>query len=182
MKFFKWFQTTKTHTTVYGKSSNVKQTLALDSAVLNHVGKSRQLDAKATEAGGQLFGYINESKIQIVLATGPYKRDQRGRYHYRSHEVSAQKEIENYSKEGLCYLGEWHTHAEDFPTASSSDIDAMNKLLAHSKLNVNGLLMLIVGRSTLLSGYYISLFNGSHIYRWELYGEGNFELKQKLSK
>ncbi len=174
MKLLKWFQRPKEHVLICGRAEGISQTLRLESTVLEHVEKSRQLNAHSTEAGGQLFGYINKSEIQIVLATGPYKRDQRGRYYYRSHETSAQKEIENYSKEGLFYLGEWHTHAEDFPTASSSDIDAMNKLLMHSKLNVNGLLMLIVGRSTSLSGYYISLFNGGHIYRWELYKENHF--------
>ena len=76
--------------------------------------------------------------------------------------------IETFAKKGLYYLGEWHTHAEDFPTASASDIDAMNKLLNNSKLNVNGLLMLIVGRSNLLSGYSVTLFNKGNRYSWEL--------------
>lgn len=168
MKLLKWFQRHKTHALITGTAQGVSQTLILEPTVLEHVEKSRQLSAFSTEAGGQLFGYANEHEIRVTAATGPYKRDQRGRYHYRSNNNSAQKMIETFAKGGLYYLGEWHTHAEDFPTASSSDVDAMNKLLNHSKLNLNGLLMLIVGRSTLISGYYISLFNSDQIYNWEL--------------
>ncbi len=168
MKLLKWFQRTKTHALITGTAEGVSQTLVLEPAVLEHVEKSRQLSSVSTEAGGQLFGHANEQEIRVAIATGPYRRDERGRYHYRSNVTSAQKIIENFAQDGLLYLGEWHTHAEDFPTASASDIDAMNKLLTHSKLNINGLLMLIVGRSTLLSGYYITLFNNSRTYKWEL--------------
>lgn len=168
MKLLKWFQRAKTHTQITGTAEGVSQTLVLEPAVLEHVEKSRQLSSASTEAGGQLFGHANEQEIRVAIATGPYRRDERGRYHYRSNVTSAQKVIENFAQDGLLYLGEWHTHAEDFPAASASDIDAMNKLLTHSKLNINGLLMLIVGRSTLLPGYYITLLNNSRSYKWEL--------------
>lgn len=168
MKLLKWFQRPKTHVLITGKAKGVRQTLILEPAVLEHVEKSRQLNAFSTEAGGQLFGYVNEDEIRVTVANGPYKRDQRGRYHYRSDHNSAQKAIETFAKDGLYYLGEWHTHAEDSPTASASDVDAMNKLLGHSKLNVNGLLMFIVGRSNLLSGYSVTLFNQGTRYSWEL--------------
>lgn len=168
MKLLKWLQQNKSHALITGTAEGVSQTLIVEPAVLEHVEKSKQLNTFSTEAGGQLFGYVNELEIRVVVATGPYKRDQRGRYHYRSNDISAQKMIEAFAKDGLYYLGEWHTHAEDFPTASASDLDAMHKLLSHSKLNVNGLLMLIVGRSDLLSGYYIMFFNQSHSYNWEL--------------
>lgn len=168
MKLLRWLQRTKTHALITGTAEGISQNLVIEPAVLDHVEKSRQLSSTTTEAGGQLFGHANEHEIRVMIATGPYKRDERGRYHYRSNGKSAQNIIENLAKEGLFYLGEWHTHAEDFPAASSSDVDAMNKLLNHSKLNLNGLLMLIVGRSTLISGYYISLFNRDQIYNWEL--------------
>jgi len=168
MKLLKWFWRPHTHELIYGKAEGVNQTLVLEPAVLEHVEKSRQLNAFHTEAGGQLFGYVNENEIRVTVASGPYRRDQRGRYYYRSNNDSAQKTIESFAKSGLYYLGEWHTHAEDFPSASASDIDAMNKLIGHSKLNVNGLLMLIVGRSNLLSGYCITLFDQDVRYSFEL--------------
>lgn len=168
MKLLKWFQRANAHVLISGNAYGLKQTLILEPSVLEHVEKSRQLNSFSTEAGGQLFGVVNEHEIRVTIASGPYKRDQRGRYHYRSNQTSAQEMIETFAEKGLYYLGEWHTHAEDFPTASASDIDAMNKLLNNSKLNVNGLLMLIVGRSNLLSGYSVTLFNQGKRYIWEL--------------
>jgi integrative and conjugative element protein (TIGR02256 family) len=167
MKLLKWFLQPN-HLLISGKSEGLSQTLVLEKSVLQHVEKFRQLNPFHTEAGGQLFGYVNEIEIRLMIATGPYRRDQRGRYNYRSDHNSAQKVIEKFAKNGLCYLGEWHTHAEDFPSPSASDIDAMDKLLGHSKLNVNGLLMLIVGRSNLLSGYSIALFSQGVIYSFKL--------------
>ena len=98
--------------------------------------KFRQLHAFSREADDQLFGYASEHEIRIAVATGLYKKDQRRRYQYHFDDNSAQKIIETFAKDGLYYLGEWHTHAEDFPTASASYVDAMNKLLDHSKLNI----------------------------------------------
>lgn len=168
MKLLSRFRHPHTHILISGKAEGISQTLVLEPAVLAHVEKFRQLSIFQTEAGGQLFGNINDNEIRVTIASGPYRRDQRGRYHYRADNDSAQKAIEDFAKNGLYYLGEWHTHAEDFPSASASDIDAMNKLLGHSKLNVNGLLMLIVGRSSLLSGYCITLFNHAVRYNFEL--------------
>jgi integrative and conjugative element protein (TIGR02256 family) len=168
MRLLKWFRQPHTHELIYGKAEGASQTLVLEKAVLEHVEKFRQLNAVHPEAGGQLFGYLNENEIRVTAASGPYGQDQRGRYHYRSNNYSAQKAIENFAKKGLYYLGEWHTHAEDFPSASASDIDAMNKLLGHSTLNVSGLLMLIVGRSSLLSGYSVTMFHQAARFSFEL--------------
>ena len=119
---------------VRATSERVVQTFRLEPSVLYHVGKHRQLGALSTEAGGQLFGLINANEVRVVLATGPYRGDERGRYHYRSNSQVAQRTIERQAKKGFLYLGEWHTHAEDYPIASSSDMDTMRKLLTHSKL------------------------------------------------
>lgn len=168
MKLLKWFREPQTTFPVSGKADGLSQLLLIEPAVLEHVNKFRQLNTFNTEAGGQLFGYVNENKIIITAASGPYKLDQRGRFNYRSDPSSAQKVIEGFAKIGIIYLGEWHTHAEDFPSASSSDTLAMSKLLNHSTLNLNGLLMLIVGRSYLISGYSITLFRVDAKFGFEL--------------
>lgn len=109
----------------------------------------------------------------MVVATGPYRGDERGRYHYRSNPKAAQKMIERQSRDGLLYLGEWHTHAEDFPSASTSDLDAMNKLLWRSKLNVSEMLMLIVGQSNEIEGYKLSSISNTDLNDWKLTYDGS---------
>jgi len=69
---------------------------------------------------------------------------------------------------GLLYLGEWHTHAEDRPSASSLDSDAMNRLIASSKLNSNSLVMLIVGRVVGSNGLALFTVSASTTFAWAL--------------
>ena len=132
---------------IVGDADGYTQRVRLEPDVLSHVYRHRQTSARATEAGGQLFGTVDESLVRIVCATGPYAGDERSRHRYRSNPVAAQRAVEAQSIAGRLYLGEWHTHAEDHPSASSLDADAMTRLIASSKLNSNSLVMLIVGRA-----------------------------------
>lgn len=132
---------------IVGYADGYTQRVRLEPEVLSHVQRHRQTSARATEAGGQLFGTVDEAFVRIACATGPYAGDERTRYRYRSNPAAAQCAVEAQSTAGLLYLGEWHTHAEDHPSASSLDGDAMTRLIASSKLNSNSLVMLIVGRA-----------------------------------
>ncbi len=163
LNLFRSFSRSIPSVALRGSFPLVTQTIRLEPAIIEYVNKHRQLNRFSTEAGGQLFGLVNTDEVRVVLATGPYRGDERGRFNYRSNSMAAQQAIEIQAKAGLLYLGEWHTHAEDKPNASESDMDAMKKLLASSKLNVNALLMLIVGRMGELDGL-------------GLYSVGNFEI------
>jgi integrative and conjugative element protein (TIGR02256 family) len=132
---------------IEGYVDGYSQRILLEPDVLAHVYRHRQISARAKEAGGQLFGTIDATFVRVVYSTGPYSGDERSRYLYRSDPTAAQRAIETQSRAGLLYLGEWHTHAEDHPSASDLDSDAMSRLVSSSKLNSNALAMLIVGRA-----------------------------------
>jgi len=151
-----------------GHLKDVDQRVQLCADVLSHVRGQRQLSSKATEAGGQLFGTITAELINVSRATGPYTSDERSRYRYRSNPGAAQRAIQEQSQAGLLYLGEWHTHAEDLPCASSLDDDAMKLLLARSNLNSNALLMLIVGRLEIAAGLALFTVGAERVCRWNL--------------
>jgi integrative and conjugative element protein (TIGR02256 family) len=121
------------------------QQIVLQPPAIAHVQHHRQTWMFASEAGGQLFGSISPDAVSVEVASGPYPHDERSRHRYRSDPKSAQEAIEQQAKKGLLYLGEWHTHAEGRPNASSLDVDAMQRLIANSRLNSSALLMLIVG-------------------------------------
>lgn len=165
---FNFFKKNKAVQRIIGSSDAISQILILEPEVINYVNKHKQLKANATEAGGQLFGTVEEDEIRVVKATGPYHNDQRGRYFYKSNSSVAQQMILKYEKKNISYIGEWHTHAEDFPSASSDDNDAMKKLLSNSSIGVNGLILLIVGRSRTPRGFQVSLYNEKIISTWEL--------------
>lgn len=153
---------------VTGHISGVGQRVRLCAEAISHVRKHRQLSARTTEAGGQLFGRITPDLIEVTKATGPYSGDDRSRYRYRSNAAAAQRSIQEQSQAGLLYLGEWHTHAEDFPDASGLDDGAMRLLLARSQLNSNSLLMLIVGRAESVAGLALCTVAPEQGYRWSL--------------
>ena len=153
---------------VFGQLEAVEQRVELRADALAHMHGYRQTTSSATEAGGQLFGVITPELIQVSRATGPYSADERSRYRYRSNSAAAQRAIQKHSQDGLLYLGEWHTHAEDHPDASGLDDEAMRLLLSRSQLNSNALLMLIVGRKTTVDSLALWAIAPDRIYKWAL--------------
>lgn len=149
-------------------SEHYSQKVVIEAAAIKHVTRYRQLKSWATEAGGQLFGSISPEQITIALATGPYRGDERSRHRYRSKPDEAQDAIQKCAARGMLYLGEWHTHAEDRPNASSLDDDAMKLLLANSRLNSDTLLLLIVGRVAPADGLALWTVSKSHAYDWQV--------------
>lgn len=171
MKPLKWFYRGVPTSSFCGASDRITQSLRFELAVLKHVGKHRQMTTASTEAGGQLFGRVSEEEVRVLSATGPYHGDERSRYLYRSNPRAAQRAVAKHAKGGLLYLGEWHTHAEDYPITSKLDMNVMRRLLARSKLNVNALLMLIVGRRGGLDGLALCSVGSPEVNQWKLYQE-----------
>jgi len=155
-------------TSLVGWLEKVAQQVLFTDDALAHVRRYRQWSPWAKEAGGQLFGTISAERILVTTATGPYPRDDRSRYRYRSDPVAAQHAIRFQADSGLLYLGEWHTHAEDSPNASGLDGDAMRLLLAKSQLNSDALLMLIVGRKTTVDSLGLWIVMAERVDRWHL--------------
>lgn len=153
---------------VIGYIKENHQTLWITPSALRHVHQHRQSMPWATEAGGQLFGSIDTEQICLTEVSGPYAGDERSRYRYRSNPAAAQRAIEEHHKRGLLYLGEWHTHAEETPSASHLDDDAMRRLISCSRLNSDALLMMIVGRSQGIAGLVVWNVSSKNMRQWIL--------------
>ncbi len=151
---------------VIARCPGFTQVVRIEPTAIRHVRKHRQIRPWSSEAGGQLFGSITTDEVTVSVATGPYKNDDRGRYHYRSNSEAAQNSIERHARLGKLYLGEWHTHAESVPQTSSDDIDAMARLVAKSALNSDAILMLIVGQSEAIDGLRLSTVGGFRSDEW----------------
>lgn len=147
---------------------SVTQVLHVDLTVLERLRAHCQIGARDFEAGGQLFGTVTLTSVSIVRATGPYAKDQRSRYQYRSNPIEAQRAINALASEGLLFLGEWHTHAEATPGASTADIKTMALINEHSQTNVSALFLLIVGYAPLSRGIAVYSTSGSILQRWNM--------------
>ncbi|HHA2904082.1 TPA: Mov34/MPN/PAD-1 family protein [Stenotrophomonas maltophilia] len=136
--------------------------------VLDHTVQFRQLNWRAAEAGGQLFGTVAGGEVLITRAAGPHTGDTRSRYSYRSNPDAAQRCIDEHGQMGLLYLGEWHTHPETAPNASTTDVEAMRRLRAASQTRVSTLLMLIQGRAPSIDGLALYSFDDDGVARWQI--------------
>jgi integrative and conjugative element protein (TIGR02256 family) len=110
-----------------------------------------QAEPSDLEGGGLLLGYIRGSHLEIVEATVPTKFDRRFRTFFERmrdlHEHIAQKRWAD--SQGLIrYVGEWHTHPQDYPSPSGTDLTEWRKLAVKRK-DKRPVLGLIVGRKAL---------------------------------
>lgn len=102
------------------------------------------------EAGGILLGrfLINSKDIIIDKVTVPMEVDIRERNFYKRDEKKHQKVIDREwrNSKGKCnYLGEWHTHAEKYPTPSNIDLIEWKKKLQNDIFSSRYLYFIIVG-------------------------------------
>lgn len=136
------------------------QKIVFSDEVLTHFSTHRQLQFWQREAGGQLFASLSGTTINIVKATGPRKPDWRSRFFYFAHRPSEQGEIHQLFKEGLHYVGDWHTHPEKIPKPSLMDIKTYFETFSMSKHDLAGMVFVIVGQESAPLGLYIGICNG----------------------
>lgn len=103
------------------------------------------------EAGGLLLGHVRDIHLEILEATTPTPMDRRFKYLFErlpfGHCVIANRRW-NASKGLIRYVGEWHTHPQDHPIPSNTDIYEWGKLTRH-RLDGRPSLVVIVGRKDL---------------------------------
>lgn len=103
------------------------------------------------EAGGLLLGSVHGAHMLIKKATVPTVCDKRFRYLFErmpfGHESAAMSQWVS-SQGTVRYLGEWHTHPEDYPHPSVLDRSEWNRLSAKRR-DQRLMLAVIVGRKSL---------------------------------
>jgi len=106
------------------------------------------------EGGGQLFGVVEKYVVCVQEATPPRKGDVRTRISFDIHPDSAAREIAEREKNGLLYLGDWHTHPERKAKPSPQDMTNARRLFSGAR-GRPFLVAIIVGTER----HYIGLFN-----------------------
>lgn len=113
---------------------------------LTQLASNRQMKPYQSETGGQLFARFESGNAVIELATGPHKGSKAGRFWFRGNRKREKAEIKAMFKKGFHYVGDWHSHPEPIPSPSSQDWNTHKSLVAKSKYELNGLLMVILGQ------------------------------------
>lgn len=104
-----------------------------------------------TEAGGILLGHVRGKHLEVLEASEPTPQDRRLRYFFErmihGHKGLAERRWRE--SNGLVrYIGEWHTHPQDVPSPSGTDICEW-ELLARARSDRRPMLAVIVGRQNL---------------------------------
>jgi integrative and conjugative element protein (TIGR02256 family) len=118
--------------------------------VLSILNTFKQFKEEQHEAGGILLGKVYEDSIIIDTVSTPSIEDKSGRYFFERNVKKAQEIVRrswNESGGERIYLGEWHTHPEGKPIASTDDKKLIKNMLHESRMEINFLIMLIVGTS-----------------------------------
>lgn len=128
---------------MFGSSSH---TVLIESPVIDLLNKWTQ-HGSLSEAGGILVGYRRGNHLHVIDCTTPFPDDRRSRFNFlRRDSRHSQTALRRWAEteHQAYYLGEWHTHPEDFPTPSVTDKTGWKKLMG-SALGPD-VLFLIVGR------------------------------------
>ncbi|MCH2342838.1 MAG: Mov34/MPN/PAD-1 family protein [Pseudomonas sp.] len=119
--------------------------LVIMPSVLNRLLTYRQLDFYSTEAAGVLIGERRGLHLVVHQISEPGKGDIRRRCFVDRrgphHQVAIDEAFAS-SSGRLQYLGEWHTHPEDAPSPSSTDLGTWQRYLVADEQMV----LLIVGK------------------------------------
>lgn len=134
-------------------------------SVIERFHSNRQRHFWSCETGGQLFGRIEGDRTRVEWATGPGPGSRRGRYHFWPLRAEEQLEIRRMYRDGLHYLGDWHTHAERCPVPSRDDIEKITEIFGQSKHSLRAMVMVIVGTSELSTGLWVGIANTDGVRR-----------------
>lgn len=138
------------------------QLVSIDIEVLQRTIAFCQSSANAAEAGGLLLGLRRGQNIEVKWLTAPHESDTRKRFGFIREMVGhAATALLRWSETGFKadYVGEWHTHPEQHPTPSSTDISEWLRL-EKARTDNRPLFFLIVGTV----GFYACLCRAGCLY------------------
>lgn len=121
----------------------------IEDVVVANVGAFRQVDPHAAEAGGILLGFRRDTHLHVAMATPPGPRDRRSKhYFYRDVEFHAHIALSEWAKTDrtMDYVGEWHTHPDDYPQPSSLDLQEWRRICQRRKEPMVFIIQGILGR------------------------------------
>jgi integrative and conjugative element protein (TIGR02256 family) len=125
--------------------------ISLSTGVLEVFRRHAQLKPGDVEAGGVLLGRARGPHLEVIEATEPTCWDQRMPFFFqrsaRPHRRVAEARWVHSGGE-VGYIGEWHTHPENHPTPSPTDVREWTVLAAQRGAG-STLLSAIVGRQSL---------------------------------
>ena len=144
-----------------------KLKLVIEDEVLSGIYKFNPINYK-NENGGILLGKFNKKNNTYIITniSTTNSKDRKGKYFFIRNKKQAQMVIDKYwkiSNGEINYLGEWHTHDEQYPTPSFIDKQLVQQMLNNKNIEINNVFMIILGKDENL--YICTIDSSKKIYK-----------------
>lgn len=122
------------------------------------------------EFGGFLVGYYANNNMHLLITDSIYPKSfKASKYSFERSTKGIEKKLGNYF-EGTpkkFYVGEWHTHPDNSPIPSTTDISAINAIINNKDACLANPVLLIIGfsKTQVDFGFYVWFEN--KLYRYE---------------
>lgn len=122
------------------------------------------------EIGGFLVGYYAEDDkhlhITDTIVPTSFKAS---KYSFERDSKGVEKKLDKYYKETprKFYVGEWHTHPDNYPIPSTTDISAINTIINNPNTRIANPVLLIIGYSKTQVDFGFYVWFDNKLYRYE---------------
>lgn len=133
---------------------------------LTKIGKSHY----PNEFGGFLVGhYTEDNKHLHITDTILPKSFKASKYSFERSTKGIEKKLGSYYKDTpkKFYVGEWHTHPDNSPIPSVTDIAAINVIINNQNAFITNPVLLIIGYSKTKADYGFYVWFENKLYRYE---------------
>jgi [CysO sulfur-carrier protein]-S-L-cysteine hydrolase len=151
------------------KTAEIGLSISIDESLINElidIGKKYY----PKEFGGFLIGnYTDDFKELNITDTILPRKYKATKYLFQRDAVGIDGLLKSFYDEipKKYYVGEWHTHPDNLPIPSSTDINAINTIINHKDVTIKNPVFLIIGynRTEVELGFYVTFKN--KLYRYE---------------
>lgn len=140
-----------------------------DEGLLNSLAKKGKIHYP-NEFGGFLVGYYTDDNKHLnITDTILPKSFKTSKYSFERSTIGIEKKLGNFYKETpkKIYVGEWHTHPDNSPIPSKTDISAINAIITYQNAVLSNPVLLIIGYSKAKVDFGFYVWFENKLYRYE---------------
>ncbi len=150
-------------------NKEIKLSVSIDEKLLTQlteIGKKHY----PNEFGGFLMGNYSDDLTQVNITNTvlPIKY-KASKYQFERETTGINKTLKRYYEQipKTYYIGEWHTHPDNLPIPSTTDINAINKIINNKDHTIQNPILLIIGytKQSVEYGFYVHFKN--KLYKYE---------------
>lgn len=134
---------------------------------------STSLDLYPCEFGGLLIGYYSQDKKELnIINTLLPKEYSSTKYNFSRGIKGLKTQLRELYKKSPSqyYVGEWHSHPDNEPVPSGTDLNAFQEIVAHERVLIENPILLLLGVDTSSCNYIFYVYYDQVFLKYEKEG------------